>query len=214
MKQHFTKFELKARYFQLGEVTDKTKNLIFVIHGYGQQAKYFLKKFQSLENEKNCVVAPEGLNRFYLEGFSGRVGATWMTKEDRLTDIENYITYLNQVYHKVVGNNNTDHINISVIGFSQGSATASRWVTHAEFDVHQLILWAGIFPPDLDYKLAADKFDDMDIKYVYGLKDPFLNESRLEEMHKISSDLRVTPEIITFDGEHNIHEETLLQLFK
>ena len=36
-------------------------------------------------------MAPEGLSRFYLEGFSGKVGATWMTREDRLNDIDNYL---------------------------------------------------------------------------------------------------------------------------
>jgi len=214
MRQHFTKFELKARYFQLGEVSEQTKNLIFVIHGYGQQAKYFIQKFESLDNTKNCIVAPEGLNRFYLEGFSGRVGATWMTKEDRLTDIENYLTYLNKVYEEVIKDTDTGHLKVTVIGFSQGSATASRWVSNTPYNVHQLILWAGIFPPDLDYQLAGDKFDNMDIKYVYGLKDPFLTEGRIDEMNRISSKLQVSPETITFDGEHIIDGPTLQTIFK
>jgi len=213
MKQNYTRFEHQARYFQLGNLTSETKNLIFVIHGYGQQAKYFIQKFKSLDDGNSCIIAPEGLSRFYLEGFSGRVGATWMTKEDRLIDIKNYVAYLNSVYTDVARGTVASHTKISTIGFSQGSATASRWLANLEGTMHQLILWAGIFPPDLNYDLVSDKFQALDIKYVYGLKDPFLNESRLEEMHNISKHLNVKPETFTFDGEHVIDAEMLQELF-
>lgn len=213
MREYHTHFEYSARYFQLGELTHHTKNLIFVIHGYGQQAKYFINKFKSIESDKNCIVAPEGLSKFYLEGFSGRVGATWMTKEDRLTDIKNYINYLNTVYAQVIAGVDLNNINVSIIGFSQGSATASRWSSHINGKLDRLILWAGIFPPDLDYKLAKDSFKYIEIKYIYGLKDPYLSEQRLKEMQAISNNLEVQPETITFNGEHEIDEDTLKQLF-
>lgn len=214
MRQHETKFEYKARFFQLSEISEKTKNIIFVIHGYGQQGKYFIQKFKALASEENCVIAPEGLSRFYLEGFSGRVGATWMTKEDRLTDIENYISYLNTVYSKVTAGTDLKNVKISIIGFSQGSATASRWASHINGKLDRLILWAGIFPPDLDYKLAKDAFKNIDVKYVYGVNDPYLSNERFEEMKAISQHLELQPETITFDGEHDIDPETLLKLFK
>lgn len=213
MRERHIHFEYKARYFQLGELTEQTKNLIFVIHGYGQQGKYFINKFKSVVSNDTCVIAPEGLSRFYLEGFSGRVGATWMTKEDRLTDIENYIKYLNTVYAQVAAGVSLNNINVTIIGFSQGSATASRWASKIEGKLNQLILWAGIFPPDLDYKLAKESFSHIEIKYIYGLKDPYLSEQRLNEMKAISEDLELQPETITFDGEHDIDEPTLQRLF-
>lgn len=214
METHYTSFDYKARYFQLGELTSQTKNLIFVIHGYGQQAKYFIQKFKGLANGTNCIIAPEGLSRFYLDGFSGKIGATWMTKEDRLTDIENYITYLNAVFAEVMASLKEEkRPKITLLGFSQGAATVSRWVANCIGHIDQLILWAGIFPPDLDYTLAVDRFKDIDIKYVYGLNDPYLTESRLKEMKDISSHLQVKPATITFDGEHIIDPETLEKIF-
>ncbi|MTI21029.1 alpha/beta hydrolase [Fulvivirga sp. RKSG066] len=212
MKQHYTIFEHKARFFQLGDFNAQTKNLIFVLHGYGQQAKYFIQKFKGIDDGNNCIVAPEGLSRFYLEGFSGRVGATWMTKEDRLTDIDNYINYLDAVYETFQDQLN-GLVKVSIIGFSQGAATASRWLANTHAHVNQLILWAGIFPPDLDYDLIGNKFKSIDIKYVYGLQDPFLNDNRIEEMRKISSHLMVEPQTITFKGEHNIDTEVLKEIF-
>lgn len=98
MKQHSINFGFEARYFQLGELSNNTKHLIFLLHGHGQQAKYFLDKFSSLASATTSLVAPEGLSRYYLKGFSGRVGATWMTTEDRHTDIKNYIEYLDAIY--------------------------------------------------------------------------------------------------------------------
>ncbi len=212
MNEKRIQFEYNARYFQFGELNENTKNLIFVIHGYGQQAKYFLKKFESLNQQGNCIVAPEGLSRFYLEGFSGRVGATWMTKEDRLSDIENYIVYLNSIYESLKPNLQKN-ISVSIIGFSQGSATASRWAASLPFDFSQLILWAGVFPPDMDFDKASAKFAKKKMFYVYGTEDPFLTKERLEEMKQLSQKLKVNPKIIKFEGGHEIDKETLNQLF-
>ena len=69
--------------------------LIYVLHGYGQLAKYFIRKFNHLENV--IIVAPEGGHRFYLKDTSGRDGASWMTREARETDISDNIKYLNSL---------------------------------------------------------------------------------------------------------------------
>src|SRR5689334_7771778 len=104
MRQQEITFNFKARYYKLGEINSSTKAIWFVLHGYGQLAQYFLRKFRILEKYNICVIAPEGLSRFYLENItspsgrnSDRVGATWMTKENRLMDIEHYIQYLNTI---------------------------------------------------------------------------------------------------------------------
>ena len=42
----------KARYFQLGKISEQTKTIWFVFHGYGMLSQYFIKKFKSLERDK------------------------------------------------------------------------------------------------------------------------------------------------------------------
>lgn len=212
MEQHSINFSFEARYFQLGKITSATRDVVFVLHGYGQHAKYFLRKFSPLESDEMCVIAPEGLSRFYLEGFSGRVGATWMTKEDRLTDIKNYITYLNAVYRRVIVENSD--IRVSVIGFSQGAATASRWVADGCIDFHKLILWAGIFPPDMDFEKASSQLRQKSVYYVYGTEDPFLSQEKLNEMKVLSAKLEVKPQLLTFKGGHDIDSSTLQRIFQ
>lgn len=48
MTEQEISFKFSARYYTLGELTANTKSIWFVIHGYGQLAKYFLPKFSGL----------------------------------------------------------------------------------------------------------------------------------------------------------------------
>ena len=105
MKESGISFQFKARYYTLGDLRPSTSKIWFVLHGYGQLSKFFISKFKILADTGVHVIAPEGLSKFYLEDITtransgnNRVGATWMTRENRLTDIENYLTYLSNVY--------------------------------------------------------------------------------------------------------------------
>ena len=199
----------RARYFQSNEPSEHIKNVYFVCHGHGMLAYYFLKKFAGLFDSETIVVAPEGLSRYYLDGFSGRVGATWMTKEERLTDIHNYMTYLDTVYQEVI--NHCPNARITLLGFSQGSATASRWLMHGKNHFDRLILWAGIFPPDLPFELSEQKLKDTEITFVYGKNDPYLSDQKIDELRDITSKLGVKAKEMVFDGAHEIDSETLLK---
>jgi predicted esterase len=208
-------FQFKARYYKSGEITAGTKAVWFVLHGYGQLAQYFVRKFNILTENNICVIAPEGLSRFYLQTIDtagsragDRVGATWMTKENRLMDIENYIAYLTSVYHKEI----PSEIPVTIFGFSQGSATASRWALSDKIKFDNLVLWAGIFPPDMDFDSGKEILKDKKIFHVYGKTDPFLSDTRFHEMKALSEKLGANIHEITFDGGHDIDSPTLLKL--
>jgi predicted esterase len=216
MQQHEIEFNLKARYYKLGDVNANTKQIWFVLHGYGQLAQYFIRKFAALEQHNICVIAPEGLSRFYLENFeagkgrkSNRVGATWMTRENREMDIANYIAYLNMIHQKEIGSSN---IPVTIVGFSQGSATASRWALQESLTYNRLILWAGVFPPDMDFDTGKQILQKKEVLMVYGKQDPFLTDERFTEMKVIIEKLGTDIEIITFEGDHDIDQETLIKL--
>ncbi len=211
MEEKTINFAFKARYYTLGEFSPSAKQIWFVLHGYGQLAQYFIKKFNVLVKHNICVIAPEGLSRFYQEGFSGRVGATWMTKEDRLTDIENYINYLNTVFDDVK-TKFTKLPSVSILGFSQGSATATRWVMSKHIEFEHLVLWAGMFPPDIDFSDGSSYLGSKKVSLVYGNKDPFLTTERMAEMKALNEKLNIQPQVIAFDGGHDIDGATLLKL--
>lgn len=209
MEQKHIDFNYRANYSILGTPGQQTKQIWFVLHGYGQLAKYFLRKFAFLDDGHHIIVAPEGLSRFYLDGFSGKVGATWMTKEERETDIRNYITYLNKLGKEIIKQSEALNASITVLGFSQGAATASRWIADAEINIERFILWAGIFPEDLNLKKASEKLAKTNNYLVVGAKDEFLTEKRREEQMLICKKLNIKPEIISFEGGHDINQEVL-----
>ena len=199
-------FLYNARYYKQGDNGPK-KSVWFVLHGYGQLATYFIKKFSILSEMGHKVIAPEGLHRFYQLGFTGRVGASWMTREDRLRDIHNYLTYLDAVYSAEIADPSDTSINI--LGFSQGAATASRWVTQTDVQFDKLILWAGIFPPDMKFDLSRSRLHGKKIYLTYGTEDHFVTQEKLDEQQSLVAKLDVSPEVIIFDGGHEIDKSTL-----
>ena len=200
--------EFKCRYYQLGELNQSTKQIWFVLHGQGHLAQYFIKQFEPLDNGSNLIIAPEGLNRYYLDGFTGRVGATWMTKEDRLTDIENYINFLSSIHDKVLSLAPAD-IKINLLGFSQGVATVTRWAIQKHINFHKLILWAGIFPYDMDFVIGKQMLKDVEIFSIIGNKDPYVTDKIIMEQMDYEARLGLEVKKIRFDGEHELNTEVL-----
>jgi predicted esterase len=207
MQEHSLTTARTARYFTLG-TPNQARDVWFVCHGYGQLAARFLERFRFLETagEGRCFVAPEGLSRFYLSEDPGerRVGASWMTREDRLHEIDDYVRYLDAVYAAVAPGNSR----VSALGFSQGTATVSRWAALGTSRIDRLVLWGGEVPPDLDLaRLRVPK-----LVLVYGTRDEFFtpkvvaaNEARLREQH-------ISYERVSFDGAHALDADALRRL--
>jgi predicted esterase len=199
-----------ARYFVLGEPTAAISTIWFVCHGYGQLANYFIRNFEVLEAKHTLIVAPEGLHRFYWEKFSGRVVASWMTKEDREDDIRDYVNYLDLLYEEVLASVENKRVKIIVLGFSQGTATVCRWIANNRSRVDELILWAGTVPADVHFPEALTK--TMKIHFVAGDADEFMNEGQVDEGRQLLTEKKLSFEIIRFQGKHELHEQTLKAL--
>jgi len=208
--QHHINFQFKARYFTAGKLTPNTKCIWLVFHGYGQLAEYFIRKFEELGND-HFVIAPEGLSRYYLSDNSGRVGASWMTKEDRLTDIENQIGYINKIYQSVKPELE-NRARLIVLGFSQGTATALRWIVNQNIKPDKLVLWAGTIPPDLGSENKNMDLSDIETIIVQGDADPYLGTVYMDNMEDWRRFYRIKYREIKFSGGHTIHIETLKQL--
>ncbi|MBW3544371.1 MAG: alpha/beta hydrolase [Bacteroidetes bacterium] len=205
--QHHISFNYQARYFTLG-TPGHTSWL--VTHGYGQLASYFIRHFQPLADLGHYIVAPEGLSRFYLSGNSGRVGASWMTREERLSDISNYLHYLDAVAEASQLANAT---NINLLGFSQGVATISRWAMHTPLKFSKLVLWAGVFPPDLSLSLSSARLQHTSIYQAYGTEDPYLADEKVNEQQTYLQSLNPGHfQRITFQGAHTMDGPTLLKI--
>lgn len=211
--EHRLTFTFKARYRMLGNPGKNIRHLWLVCHGHGHLAEYFIKQFACLDNGQHLIIAPEGLSKYYLKGFTGRVGATWMTKEDRLNDIDNYLAYLEAVYNEVKPQLAED-VKVTFFGFSQGAATISRFATQTEVCFDRLVLWAGIFPPDLPPLKSIERIKHKPVYWVYGKQDPYVSAGVMDEQSRLAKNLQIDPEVISFEGEHELQEDILIQLSK
>ncbi|MCB9197128.1 MAG: dienelactone hydrolase family protein [Flavobacteriales bacterium] len=199
-----------ARYYQLGEITSKTRNVIIACHGYAQLAKYFLKWFEEADLTDTVIIAPEGLHRFYWEGFNGKVVASWMTKEDRQNDIKDYCNYLDQLVDSIQLPNG---VSLMGLGFSQGAATISRWAVQTNHSLNHLILWAGVFPEDVSVEDIAKNIQSP-VEILFGNEDEFYNEENLERLKAILTSRGLPYNFTPFVGKHKIYSEPLDKLLK
>lgn len=210
MNETHLKVEKTARMYSLGEVNDNTTELIIVCHGYAMLAEHFLKNFEPILTENRIIIAPEGLSKFYWNGMGGKVRASWMTAEDREHEIEDYINYLDKVVESFIQNN--PKIKITALGFSQGAATITRWVSNTHYKVDRLILWAGGFPKDCTEKYLS-KYPTKTLEVIIGDKDEYISASDIDKEVKYLTENNINHSIILFEGKHNIDKKTLIPLF-
>ena len=213
MKENHLTVSRTARYYSLGNWNADTRQVWFVLHGYGQLAQYFIRKFEILENNQTVVIAPEALSRFYLnQPGASRVGATWMTREDRLSEIEDQLAYLNLLYDTVRGQNDASRVQINLLGFSQGTATALRWLASGHFPCHRLVLWAGYFANGIADLVQPDQLTNVETIVAYGTKDEYLEQIDLEKYRLDILNSIPHAQTVSFEGTHTIDLVTLKQI--
>ena len=213
MTEHHLAVTRSARYYQLGELSAQTRRVWFVCHGYGQLAAYFSRHFAFLTeaDPATVVIAPEGLSRFYLSGNGGRVGASWMTRDDRLHEIDDHIGFLDQLADVILAQCPAD-VHITVLGFSQGTATVSRWLAQARFRPAHLILWAGGFPDDLAPAAARRLLEKLPLTVVIGTDDEYISSSEIAHQQQQMQQLGALPTLISFAGKHELNRKVLAEL--
>ena len=204
LKEAHIEFSQKRRYYT-NELKGKSKILV-ALHGYGQLAQFFARKFAAFDQSFG-IIAPEGPHRFYLEGSSGRVGASWMTKEWREQDIEENTHYLLALIEKVKAENAA--ASFYLLGFSQGGATAARLYQSCPDLFEKLILWASVFPPDVsvqDFEKAGN------LHFAIGNQDPYFLEAQKGEVLQTYRNLGF--KIHVFEGKHDIDPTTLSKILQ
>ncbi|HYE76484.1 MAG TPA: phospholipase [bacterium] len=204
-----------AHYYLLGHPSPTTRDVWFVLHGYGQLAEFFIRHFRGLttaaDPTRTVVVAPEALSRFYLSGTYGRVGATWMTKEKRLDEIADYVAYLNQLYNLL--RPLCPHARVCLLGFSQGTATVSRWLQHLPEPPAQLVLWAGAFPEDMQFTATPALLSrHTRLATVVGTADEVVTPQSQARQQRFIDQHQLHPAQYRFTGGHTLDAHVLEKL--
>lgn len=199
--EHHLTIQRHARYRMLGTPGVHIREVWFVLHGYGMLAEYFIRHFRALDDGTRLIVAPEAFNRFYLE-LGGRVGATWMTKEDRERDIADQRAYLDQLYQHITAP--LGDVHVVTLGFSQGATAACRWALLGASRLDRLVCWAGSLPHDLKLAQHARTLNQLGMIYVLGDQDEYLTPERLAAAERRLSRAGVDYTAVPYVGTHRI----------
>ncbi len=209
MEERFIRVGRTARYHQLGDMRTAPR-LWVVVHGYGQLARYFLNTFEAVAG-MDAVVAPEGLSRFYLDAAHQRVGATWMTREDRDHEIDDHVRYLDTL---------VDHLQpasgprpLHVLGFSQGVATVVRWLAQGAHRPQQAVLWGGSLPPELRREDLDKAFAGCAVDLVHGAQDPLVTQAKWEQGAERLATADISVRRHLFQGGHGLDPVVLRRCF-
>lgn len=214
--EHHLTVPRTARYYTLGVAGPETRAVWIVAHGYGNLAAEFIARFAPVDDGAHLVVAPEALNRYYHDTRPGAsatslVGATWMTKADRSSEIADQITYLDALYSTIFRDVARDETTVTALGFSQGVATIARWLSHTQVAIDRAIFWAGPIPEDVH--LGVDSaLRRSEVVMVLGSRDEYATAERVARQ---AAQFRAADKSFTqieFEGGHRLDDAVLQQL--
>lgn len=213
--EHHLSVRKTARYFTLGNPGPDIDDVWFACHGYGQLASEFAKEFECIQTPRRLVVVPEALSRYYIStgpGFhspDAKIGATWMTREDRDAEIADYVAYLDELYAEMFAIVDREAVKVTVLGFSQGGATANRWLTRGTARADRLLMWGSLLASDSDLEKSAAFFRNVSLTIVHGTRDQFAETGMISNYEKLMQTASIPYDIITFNGGHRMDRETL-----
>jgi predicted esterase len=203
----------------MGSFDGPLSEVWIVCHGQGQLAARFLSRFLPIERDDRLFIAPEALSRYYVtppksgpNPANAPIGASWMTREDREREIEDYVRYLDAVHDEVFSKVPREKVLLWVLGFSQGTATAARWVARGKVDPDRVVLWSGMLPPELNSESAGSLARRAPLTVVFGRNDEFASPELIAAQEARVKELGVPHETIRFDGGHEIVPDALRTL--
>ena len=209
MDEHRFRATRSARYYTLGTPGPGIRDAWIVCHGYGQLARDFLAGFEPIAAPGRLIAAPEALSRFYLAGADGRpgsksrVGAAWMTREDRLAEIGDTVALLDGIAGELVPQLGPG-VRLRALGFSQGTPAVTRWVALGRHRPADLILWAGEVPGDLDDSVLAERLAGLQVHLVAGTHDRLVPAALVEHQERRLRAAGVGLTMHRFDGGHRL----------
>jgi predicted esterase len=201
----------------MGEPGPDVRQVWIACHGYGQLARDFVRPFRAIESPSRLIVAPEALNRYYVDtrpvhhGPESAVAATWMTREDRVHEIEDYVAYLNALHGHVLAQLPPDpRPEVFALGFSQGAATVARWVSQTDAPVDHVILWGSLLPAEIEP--AQDLFGGARLTVVAGTRDRAVGTEAIRALEARLQQVAREWRLVRFEGGHHLDSGVLSEL--
>lgn len=199
-----------------GAALSRVREIWYVLHGYAMRAVPFISDCHVLDDGTRLVVAPEALSRFYDGALQAHrtapVGASWMTRDEREHEISDYLAYLDTVHASIAARFGGVVPDVTVLGFSQGGATAARWVASGTVPARRLVLWGSGLAPELDIAAPGTPLRAADTTFVVGTSDVYITPKVIEkELGRVEA-AGFPFRFVSFEGGHRLDDATLLAL--
>ena len=201
-------YQTTNTYETLNDFSDKTKNIWIVLHGIGYLSKYFIRYFDELNADENYIIAPQAPAKYYLKNEYKYVGASWLTKVNRVLETKNVLAYLDAVF---ANEEFPSQCNLNIFGFSQGVSIATRWIASRKINCANIILYAGGIPKELNPEdFEHLNFKETQIKVFVGDKDQYLTGDILKyETGRIEELFQGKAKHQIFEGGHEVKKEII-----
>lgn len=198
-------YTTREPYFTLGSPRQGSGNTWVVFHGIGQLARYFLRNFTHLDLTRNYVLAPQAPSLYYTSDTYDRVGASWLTRENTASQMENLLAYLDGM---AAEEGLKECNNLIVFGYSQGVSVLCRWVARRRITCKRIILYAGRVPSELSSGDFEHLPESCRVELYHGDSDPMADKwGRKELADHARAVFGSRLEIVNYRGGHEIQRK-------
>ncbi len=184
-----------------GDGLNRETMALVVLHGWGQNSRSFLRKFDALKRHNILVIAPQAPHQFYLDMATRKVGFGWLTAFDRDRGISMAVTALDTILDQV-GVEVGLRLQPTLLGFSQGVSMAWRYALHGAHSASGVIACGGDLPPDVEEALSTGSH--WPAMLVHGKADAIVPFSKGEAAETALRSFGIVPETLYFDGGHDL----------
>ncbi len=174
---------------------------LVVLHGWGQNSRSFLRKFAALKHHNILIIAPQAPHQFYLDMATRKVGFGWLTAFDRDRGIATAVAALDTILRQVEVETR-EPLNPVLLGFSQGVSMAWRYAIYGAHSASGVIACGGDLPPDVEKALPGRV--QFPVMLVHGRGDSIVPFSKSEAAETALRTIGISPEILYFDGGHDL----------
>ena len=189
-------------YTTINTYSEKTKNVWLVFHGLGYLSRYFAKYFSKLNTEENFIIVPQAPSKYYLGSAFKHVGASWLTKENTVSETKNVLAYVDAVVAAEMPEHSGKFF---ILGYSQGVSIATRWMSSRKVACDHLVLHSGGIPVELTAEVFNYLPKNTEVTYLYGNKDQYITEARTtEEQLKGTKLFGDRLQVLQFEGIHEV----------
>lgn len=180
MQPHTFSTTRTARYYSLGEPGPAIQHIWFCLHGHDQPIADLAAQLAPLDTPERLLILPEALARHNQPATppdtSGITVSAWFAMDALEPDLNDLTNYLNSLADQVRAAC-PPQTPVTVLGYGHGAAAACRWLATSSIVYERLVLYAAIFPPEIDRRATLAALPRLPVEVVSTTADIYTPEA-------------------------------------